>query len=270
MTGGELVPLFEGHEIHPIEHNGEVWIPLADLATAWGVDRKTPGNLIGRNQELFAGMFRSDGDVTYHDVNERGLYLLMGKISADRLKNPEAKAAMIRFQRWVPELIQKFRKGEIVQDQQLDEIVAYDLIEAKQIAKLIDTDPKILQAAILRKHGYPEYADVLLPMPSIIQHGEAGVWFTVTQLGREAGEPDRPIQPERINYYLMNHGFQYRDGPIWRLTSLGMEHGEEYPYPTVNKHVEVRIRWRESVLYASGLKRPISTDQAALTAPAHG
>jgi len=264
MTGGELVPLFEGHEIHPIEHNGEVWIPLADLATAWGVDRKTPGNLIGRNQELFAGMFRADGDVTYHDVNERGLYLLMGKISADRLKNPEAKAAMIRFQRWVPELIQKFRKGEIVQDQQLDEIVAYDLIEAKQIAKLIDTDPKILQAAILRKHGYPEYADVLKPA---IIHGETG-WYNPTRLVNLCNDPD--LTAERLNWYLKNKGFQYRDGYIWRLTPEGLIHGREYDFTAPSGHVEIRIAWRESVLYASGLKRPISTDQAALTAPAHG
>ena len=111
----ELATLFEGKEILVLEREDGPCFPLLDLALAWGVDRKTPGNLIERNKELFVGMYHSVGDVTYHDVNERGLYLLMGKISADRLKNPEAKAAMIRFQRWVPELIQKYRKKEIVQ-----------------------------------------------------------------------------------------------------------------------------------------------------------
>jgi hypothetical protein len=214
-------------------------------------------------------MFLSDGDVTYHDVNERGLYLLMGKISADRLKNPEAKAAMIRFQRWVPELIQQYRKKEIAPVQQpapaqeLDEVVAYGLIEAAQIAKLTGTDPKALQAAALRKLGYPELADVLSPPAPASVHGEPGIWMTPTDIGRECG-----LSAREVNSWLYNHDFQYPEGPLWKLTAKGEAYGEEYLFTSPYKHTETRIRWHRSILFASGLKRQIADDQAALPAKA--
>ena len=149
-----LATLFEGKEVHTFEHAGEIWFPLTDLASAWGVDRKTPGNLIGRNQEIFEGMFLSEGDVTYHDVNERGLYLLMGKISADRLKNPDAKAAMIRFQRWIPELIQKYRKGEIRQTApDPDKMIKSELSTAKMLADATGRDVTAFQAIALERCG---------------------------------------------------------------------------------------------------------------------
>lgn len=248
------LPTFEGKEIRAIEHFDQVWFPVSDLAAAWGIDRSTPDKIVERNIDVFLGftaLVKDSNDVTsnqvFRAVNERGLYLMMGKISASRLKNPDAKKAIIRFQRWVPELIQKFRTGEIHQDQQLDEVVAFDLIEAKQIAKLTDTDPKILQAAILRKHGYPEIADAIRPA---ITHGESG-WYNPTSLMKFCNDPD--LTPERLNWYLKNKGFQVKDGFLWRLTPEGQKHGEEYQFNAPGGHSEPRIAWRKSVLVASGL-----------------
>jgi prophage antirepressor-like protein len=280
MTEPSFIQLFESKVIHIIERDGEPWFPLADLAEAWGIDRKTPGNLIGRNKDLFDGMFRSDGDITYHDVNEKGLYLLMGKINADRLKNPGARDAMIRFQRWVPSLIQQYRKKEIVpataepEKQELDEVVSYGLIEAKQIAELTGTDPRVMQAAFLRANGYPEYADVLVPPAPGYVHGEPG-WYNPSGLVELCNDP--ALTPERLNKWLENYRedgewrpFQYREGKIWRLTRRGMEHGREYPFNLGNGHSEPRISWRESVLYAVGLKHRVSQDQMQIPARVGG
>lgn len=255
--------LFEDHIVRAIEHEGELWFPLEDLAAAWGIDRKTPGNLIGRNQDLFAGMFRSDGDVTYHDVNERGLYVLMGKISADRLKNPEAKAAMIRFQRWVPELIQRYRKKEIVQVTPPQPLIQEEIDRAKLLAQVTGGDLREFQKIALKKCGYGDYAPAL-DSPSIV-HGETG-WYNPTRLIALCNDPD--LTPERLNWYLHNKGYQVREGFIWRLTPAGKEHGMEYPYEAPSGHREIRIRWRESILYASGLKKAIPSDQLALPARA--
>ena len=247
-----LATLFEGKEVHTFEHAGEIWFPLTDLASAWGVDRKTPGNLIGRNQEIFEGMFLSEGDVTYHDVNERGLYLLMGKISADRLKNPDAKAAMIRFQRWIPELIQKYRKKEIVQtpaapqDRLKDEMTKARLCAQETNGNLI-----AFQKIALGKCGMGDYAPALDTAPAIV-HGETG-WYNPTRLVALCNDPD--LTPERLNYFLLNKGFQTRDGYLWRLTPLGTEHGREYQYEAPSGHREIRISWRISILEASGLVR---------------
>lgn len=252
--------LFEGKEVLTFERNGEIWFTLADLAAAWGVDRKTPGNLLGRNHDLFEGMYLSDGDVTYHDVNERGLYLLMGKISADRLKNPAAKDAIIRFQRWVPELIQQYRKREIVQVQQQPNIKA-ELIQAREEADVCQCDPRLLFAAVYRKHGEVEKAEALqVPVPMLV-HGETG-WYNPTRLIGLCNDPD--LTPERLNWYLSNKGFQVKENGIWRLTPAGLIHGKEYPFNAPSGHSEPRIAWRESILYASGLKRDIPESQMAL------
>lgn len=249
MTEALTTP-FEGKEIRTFEYEGEIWFPLADLAAAWGVDRKTPGNLIGRNEALFKGMYFSDGDVTYHDVNERGLYLLMGKISADRLKNPQARDAMIRFQRWVPELIQRYRKKEIVPVQQQPSGIIGELQEARELAAICGKSPESFQAVILRKHGKAELADALQATVPFT-HGESGQWMNPSEIGHECC-----LTAQQVNYWLLNHGFQYKDGPLWRLTPKGTDYGEEYVFEATSKHSEIRIRWNRAVMVASGLKRP--------------
>ena len=145
---------------------------------------------------------------------------------------------------------------------ELDEVIAYDLREAAQIAELTKVDPKMMQAAILRKHGYKELADVLAPP---IIRGEPG-WHKPGDLARQCG-----LTTEQFNHWLNNNPkdpdrrpFQYkdRDTRLWRLTPLGMEHGAEYPYTVeFTGHTEVRIKWRESILKACGLKRDIAPDQ---------
>jgi hypothetical protein len=150
---------------------------------------------------------------------------------------------------------------------ELDEVVAYDLREARQIAELTKADPKAMQAAILRKHGYKELADVLVP-PLAYVHGEPG-WYTVTELVALCNDP--LLTPIRLNKWLENYRednewkpFQYREGKIWRLAPHGQPHGREYQYNLGNGHSEPRISWRSSVLYACGLKRDLAPDQMAL------
>jgi len=252
-----LATLFEGKEVRVVEHGGMPWFPLTDLAAVWGVDQSAPYHIVERNPEVFDGLSRMscDLDVTATSgrcVNERGLYLLMGKISAGRLKNPEAKAAIIRFQRWVPELIQRYRKKEIIQVQQ-GPVLETELTQAKRISELTGTDLRTMQAAALRKCGLKEYADALTPS---LQHGEAGTWLNPTQIGSRCGHSVR-----EVNNFLEWHRFQYR-GPdgLWRLTDKGEMHGEEYWIETTTRHREIRIRWKESILTASGLIRePVET-----------
>jgi prophage antirepressor-like protein len=267
-----LATLFEEKEIRVIEKDGEPWFPLGDLAAAWGIDRNTPYNLIIRNAAIFEGMYQ-DCYVTYQAadagrvicVNERGLYLMLGRINADRLKNPEAKAAIIRFQRWVPELIQRYRKKEIVQVSSGPDLHT-ELERAKILALETGGNLPAFQKIALGKCGMGDYAPALdaVPSPAVVR-GETG-WYNPSQLVARCNDP--LLTAERLNYFLMNRGFQYREGYIWRLTPLGMEHGKEYWYTAPSQHQEIRISWRESVLYASGLKRPMPESQTALPARA--
>jgi prophage antirepressor-like protein len=251
-----LATLFEGKEIRVIEDGGEPWFPIKDLADAWGVKVNTLYQILTRQSGKFTGHV-SDVHVTstptedeswHKSVNERGMYLILGAINTDRLKDREVAMAILRFQRWVPELIQRYRKKEIVQVQPAVNTLDTELDRARTIAELTGTDLRTMQAAALRKCGLKEYADALTPS---LMHGEAGTWLNPTQIGARCGHTAR-----EINNFLEWHRFQYR-GPdgLWRLTDKGELHGEEYDYPTVNNHIEIRIRWRESILVASGLVR---------------
>jgi prophage antirepressor-like protein len=246
-----LATLFEGKEVRVIEWEQELWLPIADIAKAWGIDRSTPDNMINRNMEVFGDVTRTVLDTAstpMQCINERGLYMLMGRISAGRLKNPAAKAAIIRFQKWFPELIQRYRKREIVQVQPAVNTLNTELDRARTIAELTGTDLKTMQAAALRKCGLKEYADALTPS---LMHGEAGSWLNPTQIGNRCGHTAR-----EVNNFLEWHRFQYR-GPdgLWRLTDKGELHGEEYEFESTAKHIEIRIRWKPSILTASGLIR---------------
>ena len=244
-----LATLFEGKEIRAIEQNGDLWIPLADIAAAWGIDRSTPDKIIERNADVFAGLYSSVLDTMSTPMsclNERGLYLMMGKISASRLKNKDARAAIIRFQVWVPELIQKYRKGEIRQTPQIPEL-DQELARARYLARETGGDLAAFQAIALKRCGLEDYAPALNISP--IVHGEAGQWLNATQIGLRCGH-----SPREVNHFLEWHKFQYKDqAGLWRLTDLGEQYGEEFWIETTSRHREVRIRWREDILIASGL-----------------
>lgn len=268
-----LITLFEGHELRAIEKDGEIWIPLGDIASAWGIDRSTPDNMIERNPEVFTGLVSTVLDAAstpMKSINERGLYLMMGKITTGRVKNKSAREAIIRFQRWFPELIQKFRKGEIAPAHH-GPVLETELSQAKHIAELTGTDPKLMQAAALRRHNnamYDAFAEVLERQALAVRHGEPG-WYNPSGLVALCNDPN--LTPERLNKWLENYRednewrpFQYREGHIWRLTKRGMEHGREYQFNLGNGHSEPRISWRSSILYASGILRDIPDSQIRL------
>ena len=108
---------FNDNEVRGIEQDNDIWFINIDLTKAWGVHRNTINNIIDRNPKKFEGFFTTVAHGTCAGltaVNEKGLYLLMGAMNTDRMKNQEAAARMLQFQRWIPDLIKSFRKGEVV------------------------------------------------------------------------------------------------------------------------------------------------------------
>ncbi len=138
-----------------------------------------------------------------------------------------------------------------------------EMNRARNLAGLTGGDLKAFQAVALKKCGMPEYIEAL-KAPCLI-HGEGGTWLNPTQLGERCG-----LNAREVNSYLYNHGYQYPEGPVWRLQPKGDEFGEEYWFEATSGHREIRIRWRESILFASGLKRQPETGYPALSAPVEG
>lgn len=238
-------------------------IPVIDLADKIGYSRSSLSNIIDKNAELFEGF------TIYETLETNGgpqRFLCVNSTGADRLillMKPS------KNRREIFERVEAFRAhafGQLAESKR--EIVQVptgpaldtELQQARRIAELTGTDLKTMQAAALRKCGLKEYADALAPS---LMHGEMGVWLNPTQIGARCGHSAR-----EVNNFLEWHRFQYR-GPdgLWRLTDKGEIHGEEYEYPTVTKHIEIRIRWRESILSASGLVKELP-GQTALPARA--
>lgn len=265
-----LATLFEGKEIRVVEKDGDTWMPCKDLGVALGLDRSTLYHHVQRNLDFFKGVVQ-DGDNLSPDggdywVNEQGLYLLLARISTGRV-TPAARAAIIQFRRAIPAFLQQYRKKEIMHVPPASKPAALDneILHARKLAERCGKNPDAFLAIALEKCGEMDYVKALQQSPAVV-HGEPG-WYNITQLVPLCNDP--LLNPERLNYFLMNRGFQYRDeNRLWRLTPSGMDHGREYLYTSPHQHSEIRISWRESVLYASGLKRSLSVSQAQLPARA--
>lgn len=262
-----------GVMIRLIQSNIGPVIPVIDLADKIGYSRSSLSNIIDKNAELFEGF------TIYETLETNGgpqRFLCVNSTGADRLillMKPS------KNRREIFERVEAFRahafgqlaesKREIVQVP-TGPVLDTELQQARRIAELTGTDLKTMQAAALRKCGLPEYAEVLQQQVSSITHGEAG-WHIPTQLGAMCG-----LTAEQLNHWLNNNPndperrpYQYRDScRVWRLTELGKLHGQEYLFEAPSGHKEIRIRWRVSILYASGLKRDIPESQMALPARA--
>lgn len=260
MTG-ELTTLFEGKEIRTLERQGEPWFPVSDLAIAWGLDRTTPLKILTRNEEAFRGfvciasqcdkMSPSDEGLC---VNERGLYLMIGKITTGKLKNRNAASAILRFQRWVPELIQKYRKNEI-QPQKTWSIAAIECVDfAKALLQVNpQLDPGMCMAIGIREaervtgKDLSAYKKLITPAPENLQEE----YITATQIGREIGGRTA----NEINRYLERTGFVYRgnDGVLY-LTNAGALHGKVFPGAFESGHCGYYIKWKRSIVAAAKMR----------------
>ncbi|MGA9622055.1 hypothetical protein [Methanoregula sp.] len=246
MTG-ELIlsQLFENKEIRVIENNGDVWIPISDLANAWGIDRSTPDKMVARNPQVFDGVSATVLDkasTPMSCVNERGLYLLMGKISTGRLKDKEARAAVTRFQRWFPELIQRYRKREIgeVASHPASDLLIASLHRNADIAEILIAryayDAQVARS-IAMANVVNEIGDAALPWkgpaaltdPSLPDDADPDFekYFSLKKIC----EMCRITRDEVVNILEKERIIAYTNG-IWHLTGLGQQFGKTFrTYP---------------------------------------
>ncbi|MGA9622048.1 hypothetical protein, partial [Methanoregula sp.] len=268
---GELIlsQLFENKEIRIIETKGDVWIPICDLANAWGIDRSTPDKIIDRNKEVFEDLFSTVLDVTSTPMsclNERGLYLLMGKISTSRLKNNASRAAIIRFQKWFPELIQLYRKKEIVQIASNPEpnLLRDALNRNADIADIMTSrygyDPKVARS-IAMANVVNEIGDEALPWkgPAALEppvpveecSPDEDPDFERFFSMQKVCEICRSTRDEVINILEKERILAYSNG-IWHLTGLGQQFGKTFKtfplYPYRKKFFKMNIRYSPAAI----------------------
>ena len=246
--------LFEGKSIRVLEQAGDIWIPLADITSAWGIDRSTPDNIINRNERVFEGLFSLVLDVTSNTavscLNERGLYLMMGKISAGRLKNELAQESIIKFQKWFPQLIQQYRKKEIVQVPKgpdypgiIQKLKFIRSVHEETGWNLLELQKEVLREAgmiSLTYHIEPE-KPALPPAPP-----KPKDYLTATDIGERIGktahEVNMMLYQRKPPLVIKDHAGE------WRLTEYGHEYAEERIREVSLGSFVWRIRWKRDVL----------------------
>ena len=244
-------------------------IPVVDIADMIGYSRGAITKAIKEHEgkmspcKTFIPLPTSGGSQQFLCLNRTGVDYLLVFIhpSKDRMSDDE----FLDFRR---DILAKMDAGKPTE---FESDIRAEIVRARHLAELTGGNLAAFQKIALEKCGVGDYAPAL-QVPALV-HGETG-WFNATQLVAMCNDP--LLNPERLNWYLANNPkdperrpFQYRDeNHLWRLTLLGKEHGKEYWYTAPSQHQEIRIAWRENVLYASGLRRSISTDQAALPAKA--
>ena len=248
-------------------------IPVVDIAENIGYSRSSITKTLNKYSTDFEGLKTFQTLPTAHGAQQ---FLCLNLKAIDRLilhLNPAENRQELyaKVQEFRIKAYERMDQGQILlatasepkKNLNLDD----ELVKAGMLAEKTGAPLKSFQAIALRKCGFADYASALEQHGLV--HGEKG-WHNPTELCEILKDP--LIVPgnrgaEMINTYLKNQGFQYRDWDgLWRLTEKGEPHGQEYWYETTTKHREIRIRWRESILIASGLKRTLSPDQARLTA----
>jgi len=237
-------------------------IPIQDIAELIGVDDSTITKKIKAFEKwlspcsVFIPLPTTGGVQHFRCLNRKGLDRLLilmrpkktGDESIDRLfELRESILAKLGAE-----------SKEIAQTAPGPAKLKEEMTKARLIAQETGGSLIACQKIALGKCGLGDYAPALDPVP-VITHGETG-WYNPTRLIALCNDPD--LTPERLNYFLLNKGFQIRDGYLWRLTPSGAVHGREYTFEAPSGHREIRIAWRISILEASGLVR--HPEQAAL------
>jgi len=270
-----LSKVFDDKQIRAMEMDGEIWVPMVDLAEAWEVDRSTLTKIINRNPDVFKSL-STVVDVTSPNkiqpnpetvnnslrlVNERGMIVLGLKVSAGHIKNKVVKDKIIEFQLWVPELLRDLRKGMVKLTTAPQQLMLPDVKKPVDILKEeLDVADELVSRAGLTKEQAQSYAVILAGERSGInlQCYATAIKAKTTQLQlMEAGPSDRadydshfsitkvavamklPVDKVR-NVLESLHIICFENG-IWKLTRHGEQYGKMfmimpgYPYRTNQK-----------------------------------
>lgn len=263
-----LSSIFDGKKIRATEINGEIWIPVVDLADAWEVDRTTLTKIINRNPEIFKTLstvieLPSSKEISSVSqsvnnslrlVNERGSVILALKVSAKDLKNPIAKEKVIEFQLWVPQLMQDLRKGVLQLAAPLQQSVQQQLLPVQSPVEILKEQFEMAKV-IVDKTGMPkDTADIY----AVTLAGElSGIDLHCYASAIRAKAAPQPLQitegipndkadyerhfslrkvaedfvhkPENeVRMKLEDLRIIYRENNMWKLTAEGEKYGKVF------------------------------------------
>jgi hypothetical protein len=272
-----LSKVFDEKNIRAMELDGEMWVPVVDIAEAWGVDRSTLTKIINRNPDVFKKLSTvvdvtspnkiSPNSETVNNslrlVNERGMIVLGLKVSAGHIKNTGVKDKIIEFQLWIPELMQDLQKGLVqlttpapsltlrqprtpvdILKEELD--VADELITRSGLTREQAHSYAVILAGERAGVNFQCYASAIkaqtkqLQLVETIQpldQGEFDKHFSKQRLASHFGKTENSIHATLEKLTIIERS----PGGTWHLTKHGEQFGKTFKviigYPYQNKEV---------------------------------
>lgn len=262
-----VTKLFDGNQIRVFEQDNDVWIAAIDISNAIGIERTAFNGILAKNQEVFEGYHRlvclrtpdqkqPDSDNLNAKVlclNEQGLYLFLGKLSPNRSKDPGRKDAIIKFQRWVPELIKAFRKGELARIEPPKETLSvFD--EQMHIVDLLvrygGVDRGIATSIAIANTMEITGNTTLHPYSSLLRASgnDPIIRLNATQIGQRLGS----IGPRDVNRILTKMGFARMVNGQWEVLEPGKPYCDARPFTKSHnngsRHSDIQILWKPDIV----------------------
>ena len=274
-----LSKVFDDKQIRAMEMDGEIWVPMVDLAEAWEVDRSTLTKIINRNPDVFKSL-STVVDVTSPNkiqpnpetvnnslrlVNERGMIVLGLKVSAGHIKNKVVKDKIIEFQLWVPELLRDLRKGMVKLTTAPQQLMLPDVKKPVDILKEeLDVADELVSRAGLTKEQAQSYAVILagersginlqcyataikaqstqLQLPegvTPLDQAEFDSYFSRRTLARHFNKSEDQIRNALENTTIICRS----PGGSWHLTRYGEKFGKAFPVIIGHPYIAKKDIW---------------------------
>lgn len=235
----KVISKFSGKDIRVFEENGDLWIPVMDIADAIGYGNDQLTRLLRSNVELFKGFNLTISTVARQNsppisiicVNEQGFYMLLSKISLNQLRDECVKEAIIEFNRWMVSEIKRIREEravKLVPMRTPGEVLKDEMSIAVMIQEYLGLDKTLMMVTAIsrtEKQTGTELTEYKNLLPPVV--GPVAI-LTATEIGKQTGIP-----AAKVNIKLAELGFHEKKGGVWTLTESGKEYGAPF-YENVN------------------------------------
>ena len=281
-----------------IARSGELpAIPINDIADGIEYDRSALRKLYSRNKEMlkeFAGSVRMPSPRGGAQLNtcltREGVIGILMKLDYKRIKSPEKKERIVKFQQWairaintemqiqaklqsheapaptpapsgtVTEAIHRHMEAARTLHRELG--VPLDLAQAKALV-LAGRDlhmdltgfARLLPAAAGPTPLTIAVRQIMAPSQPIDTQGYLSASEIAQLINRRNGSDT--LKGKHINTYLKQKGYVYRREEDGRycMTDKGAEYGKVFPFAARSGHVDYFLRWKPEVMQASGMIR---------------
>lgn len=240
---------FGGHPLTVVEHQGERYVTVPELAAALGVERRLIHDTVYRHREEFdgftcvvsssvLGVQTREGNPSERLLNFEGVIGVLMLISRSRVANPEARDTILAFRKWALSTLRAVMEGRYVTSPSPDptesQIRALELqvelarlqlererVRAQEVmapveAKAIEMRQTVAVAVIGLLEKYPLAQTEVLPMVAGVLGTEKALaepLYTSEDLAtRFTAEMDVKVSAQRIGRLCTRLGWRIEAG----------------------------------------------------------